>query len=87
MPRARQPGDVRMLNELSYSIRVRRAELGIKQYELAERAGFSAQYIAQIEGGQVPLLPVVTLARICAVLGKTPDELLGYGSAPVEMAG
>jgi transcriptional regulator with XRE-family HTH domain len=87
MAAVKRRGDIALLNVLSRKVRVRRAELGWKQYELAQRAGLSPQYIAQIEGGQVPSLPVVTLTRLCAVLGKTPDEMLGYEDTSLEVAG
>jgi len=53
----------------------RRRELGMKQKELAEKAGFSDNYISSIETGKsVPTID--TLVRICLALDITPDYCL-----------
>ena len=61
--------------QMGLRIGLRRRELGMKQTELAERAGFSNNYISGIETGHsVPTID--TLAKICTVLEITPDFCL-----------
>jgi len=56
-------------------IGLRRRELGIKQADLAERTGFSNNYISSIETGKsVPTID--TLVKICLALDITPDYCL-----------
>ncbi len=54
--------------------RMRRAQ-GITQEHLAERCGFSQQYISGLENGRRNPT-VVTLYEIATALGVTPVELL-----------
>lgn len=54
--------------------RLRRAQ-GITQEQLAERSGFSQQYISGLETGRRNPT-VVTLYEIAAALNVTPVELL-----------
>jgi transcriptional regulator with XRE-family HTH domain len=57
--------------------RLRRAQ-GLTQEQLAERSGFSQQYISGLENGQRNPT-VVTLYEIATALGATPVELLASG--------
>lgn len=53
----------------------RRRELGLKQYQVSERAGLSDKYISCIETAKsIPSIDV--LVRICDALETTPDMLL-----------
>ena len=62
-------------NEIGKRIAKRRKEVGLKQYELCERADLSDKYISNIERGiSLPSLPV--FMKICEVLDITPDNLL-----------
>lgn len=63
------------LGVIGKKIKERRIELGMKQEELAEKAGLSLSYIGMIERGEkIPRLePFVTLLN---VLGLTADEVL-----------
>lgn len=54
--------------------RLRRAQ-GMTQEQLAERSGFSQQYISGLENGRRNPT-VVTLYEIAEALGSTPVELL-----------
>lgn len=58
--------------------RLRRAQ-GMTQEQLAERSGFSQQYISGLENGRRNPT-VVTLYEIADALGSTPVELLAGGS-------
>ena len=61
--------------QMGLRIGSRRRELGMKQKELAEKAGFSDNYISSIETGKsVPTID--TLVRICLALDITPDYCL-----------
>lgn len=57
--------------------RLRRAQ-GMTQEQLAERSGFSQQYISGLENGRRNPT-VVTLYEIAEALGSTPVELLVSG--------
>lgn len=60
---------------LGKRIAARRKELGLKQYQLNEKAGLSDKYISCIETGKsIPSIDV--LMRICDALETTPDYLL-----------
>lgn len=61
--------------ELGARIARRRRELGLKQYQVSERAGLSDKYISCIETARsIPSIDV--LMRICDALETTPDLLL-----------
>lgn len=60
---------------LGKRIAARRRELGLKQYQLNERAGLSDKYISCIETAKsIPSIDV--FMRICDALETTPDHLL-----------
>ncbi|MGN0548150.1 MAG: helix-turn-helix domain-containing protein [Acutalibacteraceae bacterium] len=53
----------------------RRRELGLKQFELAEKAGLSNNYLSSIERGwSIPSLE--TFATLCMSLNTSPDYFL-----------
>jgi transcriptional regulator with XRE-family HTH domain len=57
------------------AVRARRAELGITQSELAERAGIDTSYVGGVErGDHNPTLGMVE--RIAKGLGKMPSEMV-----------
>lgn len=61
--------------DLGKRIAKRRRELGLKQYQVSERAGLSDKYISCIETAKsIPSIDV--LVRICDALETTPDMLL-----------
>lgn len=61
--------------ELGQRIAKRRKELGLKQYQVSERAGLSDKYISCIETAKsIPSIDV--LVKICDALETTPDTLL-----------
>ena len=58
-------------------IKREREKKGMNQRELADLAGISRTQIANIErGGSSTTL--TNFIRICAILGRTPNEMLGY---------
>lgn len=61
--------------ELGKRIARRRRELGLKQYQVSERAGLSDKYISCIETAKsIPSIEV--LVKISDALETTPDTLL-----------
>ncbi len=70
-----------LLKILGDRVRALRAQHGISRAVLAERSGVSLRYLAQLEQGQGNI-SVALLARVAAVLGTDPGELL----APVRSA-
>ena len=70
-PRRRRP----IYNEaMGRAIKVVRTEQGIERRELAEKAGISYSYLAEIENGNKPPSSQVLLA-IAEALGLRPSEL------------
>jgi transcriptional regulator with XRE-family HTH domain len=66
-------------------IRALRAERGLTQEELCERAGISIDAVSRIEGGsRVPTLD--TLQRIAGGLDVAVEELLKSGQPPKRLA-
>lgn len=66
--------------ELGTTLRELRRERGLSQQTLADRAGVSRNFVAQIERGEST--PTVSLlARIAQALGATVGELLGENVA------
>lgn len=62
-------------NEIGKRIAKRRHELGLKQYEVEERAGIAFKYLTQIECGRsIPSTEVIM--RLALALDTTPDEFL-----------
>ena len=66
------PQDV--LHKLGLRIRALRTSHGLTQEALAERVGFRASYVSQIENGAKGAT-IETLAAIAAALGMTLSEL------------
>lgn len=64
------------IEELGQILREHRAELGLSQQALADRAGISRNFVAQIERGEsVPTVAI--LSRLAGALGVPISELLG----------
>lgn len=64
-----------IIKKLGQRIAKRRKELGLKQYQVSERAGLSDKYISCIETAKsIPSIDV--LVKICDALETTPDTLL-----------
>lgn len=64
--------------DLARLLRQLRTERGLSQMALADRAGLSRNFVAQIERGE-SLPTVATLRRLATALGITSSELLGEG--------
>jgi transcriptional regulator with XRE-family HTH domain len=60
------------------NVRRLRGELGITQEQLAERSGFSQQYISDLERGRRNPT-VVSLFELAHALGTTPVALISEG--------
>ena len=62
-------------SEIGARIARRRRQLGMKQFEVEEKADISYKYLSNIERGiSIPSLEV--LMRLAEVLKTTPDEFL-----------
>ena len=57
--------------------KLEREKRGMTQQELADLIGLSRTQITNIEGGGSSTT-LINCIRICAVLGRTPNEMLGY---------
>ena len=61
--------------EIGKRIARRRRKLGLKQYEVEERADIAYKYLSNIErGNSIPSTEVIM--RLATVLETTPDEFL-----------
>jgi len=66
---------------LSDRVRSRRVEIGLKQYEVAEKLGMGRSNVGHIENGRtVP--PADVLDKLADILKTTPDFLLGRTDDP-----
>lgn len=54
------------------------ARRGMKARELAAAVGISETQMSLFRGGKVKGIRFRTLAKLCAVLGCVPGDLLGY---------
>ncbi len=63
------------------------ARRGMTGKELAERMGLSETQLSLFRSGKVRGIRFATLARMCAVLGCAPGELLYYEADPADLAG
>ncbi|MBO2530116.1 MULTISPECIES: helix-turn-helix domain-containing protein [Thermobifida] len=70
--------DQRARGDLGRRVAYRRAELGLSQEEVAERAGMAAGYIDYLERNPPNLSPGA-LSRLADALQTTPEALLGMG--------
>lgn len=61
--------------ELGKRISDRRKELGLKQYEVCEKADLSNKYLSNLERG-ISLPSLQVFLKLCEILNTTPDELL-----------
>jgi len=62
------------------------AKRGMTGKELAERMGLSETQLSLFRSGKVRGIRFATLARMCAVLGCAPGELLDYDQDPADLA-
>ncbi|MBD5129603.1 MAG: helix-turn-helix transcriptional regulator [Ruminococcaceae bacterium] len=61
--------------EVGNRIAARRRELGLKQWQVEEKANLSFKYLSNIERGMT-VISIDVLMRLCSVLQTTPDVLL-----------
>jgi len=71
----RTPKKLRPAVELGTRIRARRAELGLSQEALAERAGFHSTFVSSVERGERNV-SLMTILRLAKSLGTDPGQLL-----------
>jgi transcriptional regulator with XRE-family HTH domain len=65
------------MNQLGRRLRQAAQDLGLSDAEIARRSGLDGRrYGHYVTGAREPDL--ATLVRICAVLSKTPNDLLGF---------
>ena len=63
------------------------ARRGKKARELAAEIGLSETQLSMFRSGKVKGIRFGTLARLCAALGCTPGELLGYDFDAADLQG
>lgn len=61
--------------EVGSRIAARRRELGLKQWQVEQKADLSFKYLSNIERGMT-VISIEVLMRLCGVLQTTPDALL-----------
>ena len=61
------------------------AARGLKAKELARQMGISETQLSLFRSGKVRGIRFSTIAAMCAVLGCTPGELLGYDFDPADL--
>lgn len=61
------------------------ARRGMKARELAAQVGISETQLSLFRGGKVKGIRFRTLAKLCAVLGCAPGDLLGYDHDPDDL--
>lgn len=61
--------------EVGRRIASRRRELGLKQWEVEQKADLCFKYLSNIERGMT-VISIDVLMRLCSVLQTTPDALL-----------
>ena len=66
---------------LSQSLKKLRAAAKLTQAQLAERAGTSPAYVAQVESGHRPEIGFALACRLADALGVSVDRLRGERSA------
>ncbi|MEB3065059.1 helix-turn-helix domain-containing protein [[Mycobacterium] zoologicum] len=64
----------RILAMLGENVRAHRKKAGLRQADLAERAGLERPFISQLENG-MRRASIVTLVRVAVGLGTTVSEL------------
>ena len=67
----------RSLSELGRQVRRLRHERGIKQYELAQRAGIATNSVARLETGRTQDFKGEVVCRLADVLGVSVGTLYG----------
>lgn len=63
------------------------AKRGMTGKELAERMGLSETQLSLFRSGKVRGIRFATIARMCAVLGCRPSDLLDYEYDPSDIEG
>ena len=63
------------------------ARRGLKARELATTIGLSETQMSLFRSGKVKGIRFGTLARLCAALGCTPGDLLGYDFDAADLQG
>jgi putative transcriptional regulator len=63
------------------------ARRGMKARELAAQVGISETQLSLFRSGKVKGIRFRTLAKLCAVLGCAPGDLLGYDPDPADLQG
>lgn len=56
-------------------LKLRRIELGLKQKDVANRAGITSQYLRNLETGKAKNPSIAIMKRLANILGCTEQEL------------
>ncbi|MCE9634493.1 MAG: helix-turn-helix domain-containing protein [Planctomycetes bacterium] len=70
-----------LLRDVGAQVRRRRADRGMTLVQLAESAGISARFLADLEAGRANI-SILNLARVARALGTSPGELLEAPRVP-----
>jgi transcriptional regulator with XRE-family HTH domain len=71
----KKPPSISLKAAIAEAVKARRAELGLSQEEIAERAGLDRTYVSGVER-QRRNITIETLARLAAALSLTSAEFL-----------
>lgn len=78
---------IRTMHDLRSLVRGRRAELGLSQAEVAQRAGVSRKWLSEFERGTVAGVPLPLVLRLLAALGISLDASSGSATATPAASG
>lgn len=56
-------------------LKLRRVAVGLKQKDVAEKAGITAAYLLQLEKGSAKNPSIELMKKLAEILGSTPQEL------------
>ena len=68
--------DARIISNIAQSLQDARETTGWTQSELAVRSGVGRAHISLLENGRLPLVSIVTMARLSVALGVGLDWLV-----------
>ena len=74
------------MENLGKTIRRWRRQKGLRQEDLEASTGLAQAYLSDLERGDIKDPGISKLVRICKVLGRSLDELVGEASGDSEAA-
>lgn len=81
MPKKRRIDHAPIVKRFAGRLRERRAQAGLTQAELADRAGVAANYVSRLEAARIAP-SIDTLERLAEALATTAHDLLPLGDPP-----